>query len=160
MIPEIKKFAALLFFILLTPVLACAGAFIQQNPDIEKIEIRSNNEMIAAFTVEKVSGIREVQQGLSGRSSLPRNHGMLFILDSTAEHSFWMKGMEFPIDILFFDRNRILLEILHNLQPCTECPSYKTPPGTAYALEISAGAAGDLGIKTGYNFIFTGNLPR
>ncbi len=95
-----------------------------------------------------------MQQGLSGRSSMPDDRGMLFILDSGAEHSFWMKGMEFPIDILFFAEDKSLTEILPKLMPCKECPTYKAPAHTAYALEINAGLAEALGLKTGDRFVY------
>jgi len=75
----------------------------------EKISIQRDSERVALFTVEMVSDKKAMQQGLSGRSPMPDDHGMLFILDSTAEHFFWMKGMEFSIDILFFDRDKRLI---------------------------------------------------
>jgi uncharacterized membrane protein (UPF0127 family) len=121
----------------------------------EKISIQRDSERVAVFTVETVSDKKAMQQGLSGRSSMPDDHGMLFILDSTAEHFFWMKGMEFPIDILFFDRDKRLIEVLPELTLCEECTEYKTPVRTSYALEINAGMAGALGIKTGDNLVFT-----
>ena len=60
-----------------------------------KIFIQRGPEQIAVFNVEIVSDKKALQQGLSGRSSMPDDRGMLFILDSSVEHFFWMKGMEF-----------------------------------------------------------------
>ena len=38
--------------------------------------------------------------------------------------------------------------------PCKECTKYKAPANTAYALEINAGMAEALGIKTGDRLVF------
>src|SRR4051812_35678814 len=46
--------------------------------------------------------------GLSGRNSLADNKGMLFLFDEPGLPSFWMKGMKFPIDILFLNNNKIV----------------------------------------------------
>jgi uncharacterized protein len=149
-----KSPGMLLLLLSLFLVLSCAGTVLHQEGNTEQITILRGDEEIAAFSVEVASGILERQKGLSGRSSLPLGNGMLFILDSTAEHFFWMKGMEFPIDILFFDESRVLSEVLAGLQPCGDCVQYKAPQNTAYALEVNAGTAGSLGIKKGDRFVF------
>jgi hypothetical protein len=119
-----------------------------------KLFIQRGAEQIAVFNSEIVSDKKAMQQGLSGRPPMSDDRGMLFILDSSAEHFFWMKGMEFPIDILFFAEDKSLTEILPKLMPCKECPTYKAPVHTAYALEINAGLAEALGVKTGDRFVY------
>jgi uncharacterized membrane protein (UPF0127 family) len=141
-------------FFSLFPVLSCAGTALKQERNIEKIMILRGHEEIATFSVEVVSGMMEIQQGLSGRSSMLQGNGMLFILDSTEEHFFWMKGMEFPIDILFFDKSGALSEVLAGLQACDNCLTYAAPPDTAFALEVNAGTAGLLGITKGDRIVF------
>jgi uncharacterized membrane protein (UPF0127 family) len=121
----------------------------------EKISVQRDSERVALFTVEMVSDKKAMQQGLSGRYPMPDDHSMLFILDSTAEHFFWMNGMEFSVDILFFDRDKRLIELLPELTLCEECTAYKTPVGTSNVLEINAGMADALGIKTGDDLVFT-----
>jgi uncharacterized protein len=152
----IRKWTLLSFFLVL-PAVSAAGSENLHNRDLKSIEICRGNEKIAAFNVEVVSGIEEMQQGLSGRSSMPLHQGMLFILDSSDGHYFWMKGMEFQIDILFFEKSGALIEILAGLQPCVECKSHKAPGKAAYALEINAGIAGVLGIIKGDRIVFPDN---
>jgi len=41
-------------------------------------------------------------QGLSGRASLGEKEGMLFVFDAPGKYGFWMKDMNFPIDIVWF----------------------------------------------------------
>jgi uncharacterized membrane protein (UPF0127 family) len=147
-------FFVLCFFLLSDFSAARAAEFTPVPEGARRILIQRGTEQIAVFTVERVSDWKTMQQGLSGRSSMPYDRGMLFILDSGAEHSFWMKGMKFPIDILFFSEDESLTEILPKLRPCIECPTYKAPAHTAYALEINAGLAEALGLKTGDRFVF------
>jgi len=121
----------------------------------EKISIQRGPEQIAVFTVETVSEQKAMQKGLAERSSIHGDCGMLFILDSSRTHFFWMKGMEFAIDILFFSKDKTLIEIMPGLLPCVECPKHKAPEGTTYALEIKAGMADIFGIKTGDRLVYT-----
>lgn len=110
---------------------------------------KENVTTIATFTVETVSDPEPVRKGLSGRDNLPKDRGMLFILDDRRPHAFWMKGMLFPLDILFFDRNRKLTDIYRQLLPCTNCFSVAPSRPAAYVLEINAGLARELGIQVG-----------
>ena len=142
----------LLFMLFSTAGTAYATAAAEKT---EKISLQRGTEQIAVFTVEAVSHKQKLQKGLSGRQSIPDSFGMLFILDSTREQFFWMKGMEFSLDILFFDSDRKLIEVLPDLLPCDTCRAYKAPPNTAYALEINAGMANVLGVKKGDTFVFT-----
>jgi uncharacterized membrane protein (UPF0127 family) len=83
-------------------------------------------------------------KGLSVKDSLAENKAMLFVFDSSQEHSFWMKDMKFPIDIIWLDSNKTAIHIEHNLEPCSFgvfCPTYKPDNDALYVLETSAGFA-------------------
>jgi hypothetical protein len=145
----------LLFFLLLLDFSPSAAIDVRPAREgSEKILIQRGPEQITVFNVEVVSDRKALQQGLSGRSSMPDDHGMLFILDSSAEYSFWMKGMKLPVDILFFAEDKSLTGVLPKLMPCKECQTYKAPANTAFALEINAGLAEVLGFRTGDRFVY------
>jgi uncharacterized protein len=83
-------------------------------------------------------------KGLSVKDSLAENEAMLFVYDNEAEHTFWMKDMKFPIDIIWIDTNKTVVHIEHNLQPCSSellCPSYKPIDDSLYVLETVSGFA-------------------
>jgi uncharacterized protein len=85
-------------------------------------------------------------KGLSVKDVLAENEAMLFVFDSAREHSFWMKDMKFPIDIIWLDSNKNVVHIEHNLQPCSLeafCPTYKPDNNnnSLYVLETVAGFA-------------------
>lgn len=83
-------------------------------------------------------------KGLSVKDSLADNEAMLFVLDNEGEHTFWMKNMKFPIDIIWIDTDKTVVHIEHNLQPCGSelfCPTYKPNDESLYVLETVGGFA-------------------
>src|SRR3989339_1632615 len=42
-------------------------------------------------------------RGLGGRADLGKYDGMLFLFPTTEQHSFVMRDMKFPLDIVWFD---------------------------------------------------------
>ena len=92
------------------------------------------------------------------RSGLKKDWGMLFVFDKRKTHRFWMKDMQFALDIIWLDNYRIV-HILRNVQPAIsgEKPTILEPPEAAnFVLEIDAGRASVLKLKQGdllkYNF--------
>jgi len=100
------------------------------------------------------------KKGLSGLQSMPAENGMLFVLDAHRHNYFWMKGMKFPLDILFFDVDKRLTGFLPGLAPCEECRIYEAPEGTAYALEINAGMAGKYGLEAGDVLVLSDSMNK
>ncbi len=94
-------------------------------------------------------------QGLSDRKSLPENRGMAFLFDQPEIHSFWMKGMNFPLDIVWIKstgkRNGVVVGVSENLPPLKiSRPEYYKPPQPAdVVLELNAGSAKKWGIGKG-----------
>ena len=82
-------------------------------------------------------------KGLSVKDTLAENESMLFYFPKANPYGFWMKDMNFPIDIIWLDTNRSVLHIEHSLEPCDSdaCPIYKPEVQTQYVLETVAGFA-------------------
>ena len=93
-------------------------------------------------------------KGLSDRSSLDQNSGMLFVFTETKKYQFWMKGMNFPIDILWIKDN-VVVDILKNVPapakgtPDQELPLYEPITPINQVLEVNAGFVDAHGIKVG-----------
>ena len=85
------------------------------------------------------------------RDSMPDDHGMLFIFPGETRRSFWMKNTRIPLDIFYFDRNLALVSVSENTLPCRtrKCPSYPSDGPATYVLELNAGKAAELGVKSG-----------
>src|ERR1700692_755578 len=111
------------------------------------------------YSVEVATTTAEQQQGLSGKNSLPQDQGMLFVFKTPGLYAFWMKGMKFPLDIIFIKDNKIV-SISKNVPVPkdakeTNLPIYTSAAPANRALEINAGQAttydfqkgDDVGIK-------------
>lgn len=60
------------------------------------------------FQAEVVSSAAKMQQGLAGRQNLCDVCAMLFKFSEVGEYNFWMKGMRFPLDILWLRDKKIV----------------------------------------------------
>ena len=81
-------------------------------------------------------------KGLAVKNQLKENEAMLFVFEESAKHSFWMKDMKFPIDIIWLDSDGKVVHIEQNLQPCASvfiCTSYTPNTDSQYVLETVAG---------------------
>lgn len=90
-------------------------------------------------------------RGLMDRTSMPAEHGMLFVFPDEAMRSFWMKDTLIPLDMLFFDGQRRLVTLLRDVPPCKAdpCQAYPSTAPAHYVLELNAGAASKLGVHEG-----------
>lgn len=96
----------------------------------------------------------ERKKGLGERESLEINKGMLFVFDTSDNWAIWMKGMKFPIDIIWIDENKKIVSIAQNVvtQPGkkdSELAIYKPSAPAKYVLEINAGLANANGLAAG-----------
>ncbi len=89
--------------------------------------------------------------GLGKRLGLEKEWGMLFVFKNRKKHSFWMKDMNFALDIVWLDNFRIIY-IHRNVQPVKvgEKLIIIEPPEPAnFVLEVAAGLSSELGLKKG-----------
>ena len=92
-------------------------------------------------------------QGMMFRTSLPEDQGMLFIHGTVEKRGYWMFQCEIPLDIIWMDRDRHIVEISADTPPCREiadkCPSYGGSVPSLYVLELAAGMAKKHNLKLG-----------
>ena len=94
------------------------------------------------------------EKGLSVKDELKESEAMLFVFEESAQHSFWMKDMKFPIDIIWLDNDGKVVHIEQNLQPCVSvliCTSYSPNIDSQYVLETVAGFTQRHNISVGTN---------
>jgi len=60
------------------------------------------------FKLEIAKTPKEKEIGLSAKKTLEKDFGLLFPFEKPGYYSFWMKSMQFPIDIIFIKNNRIV----------------------------------------------------
>ena len=163
-----KKF----FPILLIPItLALITTILMaqtKTPQTNKSQVCFNNY---CFNVELAITLEEQKHGLMGREYLPINEGMLFIYGQKTVHTFWMKNMLIPLDIIWINENEEVIHIKKNVQPCPKAPetpqetSQKTSQETSqkapcpsftpdnlpskFTHELNAGTVDKIGLKVG-----------
>jgi uncharacterized membrane protein (UPF0127 family) len=103
------------------------------------------------FSIEIAETDAAREHGLMDRESMPQDHGMLFVFQDDQPRAFWMKNCKFPQDMLFFDADRKLISIQHDVPACTAdpCPRYSSGAPARYVLELNAGQARKLGVAPG-----------
>jgi uncharacterized membrane protein (UPF0127 family) len=88
-------------------------------------------------------------KGLSGRKYLSQNQGMIFLFENEDKHSFWMKDMNFSIDIIWIDKNFVVNHIEKAVSPQTYPKVFAPETPSLYVLELASGQADLIGLKVG-----------
>ena len=108
------------------------------------------------FVVEIVDTPRLRTRGLSLREVLLPSYGMLFVFSGSDKHGFWMKDMLFPIDIIWFDNEFVVVDVKENLSPDSYPPVFKPRVPARFALEINSGGISDNNIVIGKKATYEG----
>ena len=103
------------------------------------------------FSVEVADNDASREHGLMDRTEMAADHGMLFVFDDDVPRAFWMKNTKIPLDMLYFDADRHLVSVQHNVPPCTAdpCPAYSSGAPARYVLELNGGEAKKIGVSAG-----------
>jgi uncharacterized membrane protein (UPF0127 family) len=108
---------------------------------------------------ELALNIDQQQRGLMFRDQLGPREGMLFVFMETNPRGFWMYQTRIPLDIIWLDENRRIVEISANTPPCpaesrSDCPSYGGSMPSRYVLELAAGQVAARGLALGDQLTF------
>ena len=107
----------------------------------------------AVFFVEVARTAEERALGLSGRTSLAGNAGMLFDLGATRLPSFTMRGMLLPLDVVWIDEGMRVHSIETGIPPPAatggDPRTFRPMEAVRYVLELNAGAVEANGIERG-----------
>jgi uncharacterized membrane protein (UPF0127 family) len=117
------------------------------NPKLPTTEINGH-----VFSLYLAKTSQEQEEGLAKFNKIDKNQGMLFIFQKQDYHSFWMKNMQFPIDIIFINKNKIV-DIFQKVPVAVgeNLPTYTTKAKADKVLEINSGLSNEYKIKIGDN---------
>jgi uncharacterized membrane protein (UPF0127 family) len=161
---DVKKIALgrkpLSYFLLVFIVFAVSIAYLFTQTD-QPTNISEPNQASYCLSISDTCTVElepaqtpaEQAKGLSGRDSLADNQGMLFIFESPDQQCFWMKDMNFSIDMVFLDANKKVVRVDENVDP-NSYPNTFCAYAVKYVIEITAGKAGSLGIENGQTLNF------
>lgn len=146
-----KKNTILVFFGMAAVILALfyisANIYSIHGNKIKKISLDGN-----IFRAEMVSSPEKMQKGLGGRKELCQNCAMLFQFPDSKKHPFWMKGMLFPLDIIWISNGKVVHIEKNVSEKFSGVLSLQTEADQV--LEINAGLADEIGVKTGDSLLF------
>ncbi len=95
----------------------------------------------------------EMMRGMMFRDSLAPDRGMLFLHGQPGNYSYWMYQVRIPLDMIWLDGNRRIVEIAAEAQPCrttaSQCPHYGGHQKALFVLELGGGRAAAHGLKLG-----------
>lgn len=123
----------------------------QKDTNVKPIEISFNkeaelvflngNDTIQSVDVELAETDYEQQTGLMHRTEMAMHQGMLFIYkDERPRPTFYMKNTRLPLDLIYINANKQVVEINKNAKPFDETPIRAEQPAK-YVLEVNAGFA-------------------
>jgi len=166
-IPRIRRrvdAAALLWWIV--TLLACSEAAptAAESPAVEPARPPATIRVGVAgedFEVEVAVDRRARYRGLSGRASIPRNGGMLFVLPQPEPMSMVMRDCPNAIDVAFVDvMGRVVA--IHEMpsepprrggespfQYERRLPEYSSGAPVSFALEVAGGRLAEVGLEVG-----------
>lgn len=123
---------------------------ISKTKDHQKIAIQIAEHKLE---VEVVNTPESITRGLSAREQLGSD-GMLFILPQRIIPSFWMKDMQFNLDFVWIDGDRVI-DLTENVPApdsatkLSDLPVYSPQSPVDKVLELEAGKAQKWGIEIG-----------
>jgi len=94
-------------------------------------------------------------QGLMFRKGLKADQGMLFLFERQGIYGFWMKNMRFPLDLIWINQDKVIVEIYQNALPCKDlCKSIQPASPVKYVLEVNSGFCREHNLKPRDRIIF------
>jgi uncharacterized membrane protein (UPF0127 family) len=93
--------------------------------------------------------------GLSNRKKLLEDSGMFFVFPEIGNYGFWMKDMNFSIDILWIDNDFNVIGIEKRVAPSTYPEIFGKKYLAKYVLELSSDFSEKNNIEVGNKIIFS-----
>jgi hypothetical protein len=102
--------------------------------------------------VEVATSSAELKTGLVGHAPLKPYQGMLFVHPRPGYWSYTMRGMTFPLDILWLDRGLRIVDLVEDAKAApypSPAFAYGGKVLASYGLELAAGMARRYGLAIG-----------
>ena len=134
---------------------------VNSRPDFEtdKFHIETTDGRIYQFHLEVADTSQKRTYGLMFVEEMAADEGMIFIWDKPALRHFWMRNTFVSLDILFFDKEGLLIHIAEHTTPLSERSIPSVGP-TQFVVELNAGEAHRRQLDIGSQLHFGGNHKK
>lgn len=119
-----------------------------------RYEVNDNKTGRCLLSFDLAQSPEAQARGLSGRPSLPEDNGLMFVFLSPGQQCFWMKDMQFPLDIIWLTPEKVVAHIEPNVSPDSYPQTFCPTVYAQYVLEVNAGVAGKLNIQKDQKLLF------
>ena len=116
---------------------------------IHGILYRKDNRQILIPDLMQTSNPLERMRGLLGRPPLQKNQGLL-IRPCSSVHTF---GMQYPIDLIFLNKNGKITKLVHSLGPCRFAWSWSA----SMVVELMGGIIDELELTSDIQLVWEKN---
>ena len=112
------------------------------------------------FTIraEVMTHPEDMLRGMMFRTELAPDRGMLFIHGEPGTYQYYMYQTLIPLDIIWLDTNKRIVEMSPNSPPCktraSQCPLYGGNEEALYVLELAAGGIDEHNLRVGARLQF------
>ncbi|WP_400080736.1 DUF192 domain-containing protein [Winogradskyella sp. R77965] len=119
-----------------------------QKEGILTLKKAASDSIIQILDIEIADNEYETQTGLMYRTKLETNHGMLFVFPDVDFRSFYMKNTKIPLDIIYLNKDKIIVSVQKNARPFDEASLPSNAPAQ-YVLEINGGLFDEWQVEVG-----------
>lgn len=149
-----KRFFHILALFCVLFLLVFSAFFFWKNDAVDKTDVSKMKMATIVFRQATVTAeVADTEilriRGLSGHAPLPPDAGMWFDFGSPQHADIWMKDMNFPIDILWFDEDLRAVHIKENALPESYPEVFSPTVPSRYVLEVPAGFVKEKGVSLG-----------
>lgn len=113
--------------------------------DLPEVRVRCGEASVIA---EVAFRPEQRQKGLSGRTRLGKQEGMLFVWLDSGVRGMWMKDTLIPLSVAFMNAKGKILNI-ERMKPLRRHPVHRSKGPARFALEVNRGWFARNGIRAG-----------
>lgn len=111
------------------------------------MKLKKSDGTIIASEVERADSFLKQAVGLMFRKQIPESYAMLFDMGYEQIMSIHMLFVFFPIDVVYLDKERRIVDVRTRLRPWIGLSWPRKP--SQYVIEMPAGTADRFGLKAG-----------
>ena len=143
------SFSVPIALVIAAALVGCSGDEKTAPEALATIEL-GDGSAAAEVTVEIADSTDERRRGLSGRSTLAPDQGMLFVNEQDVTVGYHMKDTLIPLSLAFIAADGSVVGLV-DMEPCEAdpCPVYEPPDAYRFGLEVNQGAFERWGIEPG-----------